>query len=95
MQDIFNSLASKVNDVMEAYAEEHGLTLILDISQQQSPVLYASNGSNITTEVIDAYNAKSGVPSASGAAGGAPGAQSRPSAPATHPAPSTPKPAAH
>jgi outer membrane protein len=94
MQDIFNSLASKVNDVMEAYAEEHGLTLVLDISQQQSPVLYASNGSNITKEVIDAYNVKSGVPAPPAQPAGAPGAQSRPSTPA-RPAPSTPKPASH
>ncbi len=62
MQDLYNSLASKVYDVMEAYAQSKGFTLVLDISQQQSPVLYASDGTNITKEVIDAYNTKSGVP---------------------------------
>ncbi len=62
MQDLYNNLASKVYDVMQSYAEQQGFTLILDISQQQSPVLYASNGSNITKQVIDAYNLKSGVP---------------------------------
>ena len=62
MQDVFNSLASKVYDVMQSYAEQQGYTLILDISQQQSPVLYAVKGTNITKQVIDAYNVKSGVP---------------------------------
>ncbi|MGA2906933.1 MAG: OmpH family outer membrane protein [Terracidiphilus sp.] len=62
MQDLYTSLASKVYDVMQNYAEGQGFTLVLDISQQQSPVLYASGGTNITKQVIDAYNVKSGVP---------------------------------
>ena len=82
MQDVFEALQSKVYDVMQSYAEQQGYTLILDISQQQSPVLYAVNGTNITKQVIDAYNLKSGVP--------APPAQ--PAAEA--PRPATPRPAA-
>jgi outer membrane protein len=79
MQDLYNSLASKVYDVMEGYATSKGFTLVLDISQQQSPVLYASEGTNITKEVIEAYNVKSGVP--------APPAQSNvPEAPTPRPA---------
>jgi outer membrane protein len=80
MQDMYTGLASKVYDVMESYAQKRGFTLVLDISQQQSPVLYASNGTNITKDVIDAYNTKSGIP--------APPAQSSggvPEAPMPHP----------
>jgi outer membrane protein len=62
MQDLFSSLQAKVYDVMQGYAESQGYTLVLDISQQQSPVLYATAATNITKEVIDAYNVKSGVP---------------------------------
>jgi len=62
MQDLYTSLASKVYDVMAAYVQLKGFTLVLDISQQQSPVLWASNGTNITDDVIDAYNKKSGIP---------------------------------
>lgn len=62
MQDVYQSLASKVYDVMQSYAQQKGFTLILDVSQQQSPVLYASEGTNITKAVIDAYNVKSGIP---------------------------------
>jgi outer membrane protein len=62
MQDLYNTLASKVYDVMQSYAEKQGYTLVLDVSEQQSPVLFASTTSNITKPVIEAYNVKSGVP---------------------------------
>ncbi|MGA3335517.1 MAG: OmpH family outer membrane protein [Terracidiphilus sp.] len=62
MQDLYNNLASKVYDVLQSYAQQQGYTLVLDASQQQTPVLYVSNGSIITKAVIDAYNLKSGVP---------------------------------
>ena len=85
MQDTYNGLASKVYDVMEAYVQKQGYTLVLDISQQQSPVLYASNGTNITKEVIDAYNTKSGIP--------APAAGPQSSGIPEAPRPATPAPA--
>jgi len=78
MQDMYNGLASKVYDVMQSYADLQGFTLILDISQQQTPVLFASNGSNITKAVIDAYNVKSGVPAPPPQPAGAPGSQAAP-----------------
>ena len=95
MQDIYNNLASKVYDVLQSYAELHGYTLVLDVSQQQSPVLYASNPTNITKEIIDAYNVKSGIPAPPApAAGAAQGPQApRPAAP--KPAAPRPAPAAH
>ena len=62
MQDVYNNLASKVYDVLQSYAELHGYTMVLDASSQQSPVLYVAAGTDITKEVIAAYNTKSGVP---------------------------------
>jgi outer membrane protein len=61
MNELYGSLAQKVYDVLNDYAKQHGYTLVLDIAQQQSPVLYATESTNITQAVIDAYNAKSGV----------------------------------
>jgi outer membrane protein len=79
--DMYNTLASKVFEVVESYAKDTGFTLVLDASQQQSPILWAAETTNITQQVIAAYNAKSGVP--------APPAQtSAPSAP--KPAPKAP-----
>ncbi len=62
MQELYNTLASKVYDVLANYAKQHGYTLVLDVAQQQTPVLYASESTNITKEVMEAYNVKSGVP---------------------------------
>jgi len=89
MQDVYNTLASKVYDVMQSYAELHGYTLVLDVSQQQSPVLYASTTTNITKEIIDAYNQKSGIPAPPAGAAGAGVDAPRPT-----PRPTAPKPAA-
>ncbi len=86
IQEMYNGLASKVYDVMSTYAEKQGFTLVLDISQQQTPVLFSAEGTNITKQVIEAYNVKSGVPAPPPqAAGEAP----RPAAPrSTTPRPS-------
>jgi outer membrane protein len=62
MQEVYNALASKVYDVMQTYAEQQGFTVVLDVSLQQQPVLYAAPATNITKAVVDAYNVKSGVP---------------------------------
>jgi outer membrane protein len=81
MNDTFNKVATKVLGVMNAYANQQGFTLVLDMSgsQQQSPVvLYASPATDITRAVLDAYNVKSGVPAPPPEAPAASGAQSRP-----------------
>ncbi len=62
MNDMYQQLAQKVYGVMQAYAQQNGYTLVVDASQQQSPVLWASESTNITEAVVQAYNAKSGVP---------------------------------
>ena len=88
MQETFNGVATKVFDVITAYSQLQGYTLVLDRSQsqQQAPVvLYASDNTDITKAIIDAYNLKSGVP--------APPAQ--PAAAAPKPAAKPPAPTAH
>lgn len=97
MQDTFNGVASKVYDVMSTYAQQKGYTLVLDASQQQTPVLFAIDSVNITKPVLEAYNLKSGVPAPPPGSGvdapaprtgmaprTAPSASPRNSAPATH-----------
>jgi outer membrane protein len=71
---------------MSAYAQQQGYTLVLDISQQQSPVLYALPSTEITNAVVDAYNAKSGVPAPATQPAAPKPAASRPGAPASKPA---------
>ena len=90
MQEMYTGLASKVYDVLSTYAQQKGYTLVLDVAQQQTPVLYAVDSTNITKPIIDAYNVKSGVPAppqpAAGAMPSAPPAAPKPVAPRTPPA---------
>jgi outer membrane protein len=64
MQELVNRLAGKVGEVMSSYAQQHGYTLVLDASQSEDAptVLYAVPSIDITKQIIDAYNEKSGVP---------------------------------
>jgi outer membrane protein len=82
-----------VYDVLQSYAELKGYTIVLDVSSQQQPVLYFATATNITKDIIDAYNTKSGIPAPPPAAAGsgvdapkpAPRTTPRPpAAPATH-----------
>jgi outer membrane protein len=88
MQEMYTGLASKVYDVLSTYAQQKGFTLVLDIAQQQTPVLYAVDSTNITKPIIDAYNTKSGVPAPPAPAAGtapAPSPQAPKAAPRTPP----------
>jgi len=65
MNDVYGKIAQKVFDVLAAYAQQQGFTLVLDgtANQQQPPVvLYASPSTDISKAIVDAYNLKSGVP---------------------------------
>lgn len=83
VKEMYATTAQKVYDVMSAYAQQHGYTLVLDIATQQTPVMYAVPSTNITQEIIDAYNVKSGIPAPPKPAAAAPAAPT-PHAPATH-----------
>lgn len=77
MQQTFATVAGKVAETLDAYAKEHGYTVVLDGGNQQVPVvLYASESTNITKAVVEAYNTKSGIPAPEH-----PAAASTPSAP--------------
>jgi outer membrane protein len=85
---MYNTLASKVYDVLASYAQQQGYSLVLDVSQQQNPILFVLPNTDITKPVVDAYNIKSGVPAPPPQPAPAPGTQAkpapRPQAPAAH-----------
>lgn len=88
--DILNRIGQKMMEVLDKYAKDNGYTMILDVSNPSSPVLWAGASSDVTKAIVDAYNTQSGV--------AAPPAASRPSASAkpatgTKPATATSKPA--
>jgi outer membrane protein len=94
--EIAQRIGGKLMQSLDAYAKQNGYAVVIDVSSQQSPVLWAATSVDITKPVIDAYNVVSGV--------AAPAAKPTTSASApsasvtaprrTTPPPSAPKPAA-
>lgn len=68
-QEVVNRIGGKMLNVLEKYADKNGYSIILDVSNPQTPVLWANKGTNITKELVDAYNAESPVAAAPAAAG--------------------------
>lgn len=93
VQELFSGTSSKVFDVLSDYAQRHGYTLVLDVASQQTPVMYAHDSTNITKEIIAAYNTKSGVPPPPAQPAGTPAPQAPKLAPKPVPKPA-PKPPA-
>jgi outer membrane protein len=60
--DILRTLGNKVYATLDKYAKANNFSVIVDVSSPQSPILWASQGTNITKAIVDAYNAASGVP---------------------------------
>lgn len=83
--EIAQKILQKLGPVIDKYAKENGLGLIIDISKPwpDGPVLWAGQSVDITKTIVDLYNSQSGVPAAPSA--------SRPAG-ATRPAGSTTKP---
>ena len=76
LQEAYGKVAQKFSGVMKNYCQTAGFTLLLDVSNQASNVMWALQTTDITQAAVDAYNKSSGVaapppsaPSASGPAG--------------------------
>jgi len=90
LQEAYGKVAAKVSVTLKKYVSDNGYTLLLDVSSQQSNVMWANQSTDVTQAVVTAYNASSGVgapvPSAPSA--------STPSAARPRPSTTAPKPAA-
>jgi len=60
-QEVVNRIGGKMLNVLEKFARTNNYAVILDVSNPQTPVLWAAQGTNITKELVDAYNAESPV----------------------------------
>jgi outer membrane protein len=65
-QKVLSSLGQRMMAVIEKYAKDNGFSLILDVSNQNTPVLYASSGIDITQDIVSLYdkNTTNGAPAA-------------------------------
>ena len=84
---IMQDLGAKIMDVIIKYATTNSYSMVLDVSNQQTPVLWADPSADITTEIIKLYDQAHPE--------GAATAPAKPTAPpAAAPKPATPPPAA-
>ncbi len=59
--EIAGRIGQKLLEVLYKYAKDNSYTVILDVSGQASPVVYATPSVEITRQVVEAYNAQSSV----------------------------------
>ena len=77
LQEAYGKVAAKVSVTLKDYVAKSGFTLLLDVSNQQSNVMWAVPSTDVTQAVVTAYNTSSGV------------AAPAPSAPSAAPRPHT------
>lgn len=75
MGKVFQELGNKMLQIIEQYSYQNGFAVVMDVSNQQTPVIWAAPSSNITADIIKLYD--QAHPSASAA----------PAKPATAPRP--------
>ncbi len=70
MGKVFQELGNKMLQIIEQYSYQNGYAAVLDVSNQQTPVIWAAPSSNITNDIISLYN--QAHPSAGAPAGSKP-----------------------
>jgi outer membrane protein len=91
--EIAQRILQKMAPMIDEYVKKNGFALIIDSSQNNSwpngPVFWNTGALDITKQVVEAYNIKSGVPPppkpAATTGTRPPGSATKPSAPATKP----------
>lgn len=81
-QKLLQQLGQKILAVIEKYSRDNGITMVVDVSSPQTPILYASPSVDITKEIIELYDK-----STAGGSAPAPTSTPAPKPPATTTAP--------
>jgi outer membrane protein len=55
-QQALQGLGQRMMAVIEKYAKDNGYTMILDVSNPNTPVLYASSAIDITQDIVQLYD---------------------------------------
>ena len=83
-QKLVGEIGQRMIQIIDEYAKANNISIVLDVSSQASPVLWAATGIDITVDIVQLYDKKHGA-----AASAAPAAK-----PAAAPPAAAPKPAA-
>ncbi len=92
---VMQELGNKMMEIVTKYATDNGFAVVIDVSNPQTPVLWAASSIDITNEIVKLYDQKyAGAAATTAAPAAAPAAtQPKPAAPPTRPpaAPATKK----
>lgn len=55
-QKIMQELGGKMMSIVEKYAQSNGLAMVIDVSNPQTPVLWAAQSVDITAEIVKLYD---------------------------------------
>jgi outer membrane protein len=53
---VLDDLGQRMMQVIEKYAQANGYAVIIDVSNPQTPVMYASSAANITKDIVELYD---------------------------------------
>jgi outer membrane protein len=60
-QKLVNEIGQRMISIVDEFAKANTFAVILDVSGQQSPVLWAANGIDVTTQIVELYDKKFGT----------------------------------
>jgi len=79
-QKMVNEIGQRMVAIVDEYSKANTLAIVFDVSGQQSPVLWAATGVDITTQIVEGYDKKYG-----GATAGPATLPTKPTTPAAKP----------
>jgi outer membrane protein len=85
----FDGLTPRMKQVIDLYAKDHGCAVVFNVADENTPIVYVADSSDITTAVVDLYDKTQAVSKTAPAKSGAP-AGAKPAA--TPPVSTTPVP---
>ena len=53
---VFDSLSSRMKQVLDLYAKDHGCAVVFNIADQNTPIVYFSDTVDITAAVVEMYD---------------------------------------
>jgi outer membrane protein len=55
-QKLMQELGNKMMAIIDKYAQQNGIAIVIDVSNPQTPVLWAAQAIDITTEIVKLYD---------------------------------------
>ena len=77
-QKLFQDIGGTVMAVIDKFASDNGFAVVIDVSAQSSPILYASTSIDITRQIVELFDKNSPAAAAASAPAAPPPAKPKP-----------------